>query len=187
MAPAAALTYGFALVVGTAIFFSHWRDVMRAPLACAVMGLAIGWSNLAYVLGSAETNPYHRQVYRVGLDGKGWTKRHAIEGTPPSPAFAAQYGAAPTRGRCSWTDVMLMMRPPCGDCRRIHGGAYAPEALYPARAVEVEGETISFALKTTPRVSCAKCGARPSAMRSRGWSGQRRSRPASFTVPEVGS
>lgn len=48
----------------------------------------------------------------------------------------------------------------CSDCRRIHGAAYAPEALYPARAVEVEGATISFALKTTPRVSCAKCGAR---------------------------
>jgi hypothetical protein len=48
----------------------------------------------------------------------------------------------------------------CGDCRRIHGGAYAPEALYPARAVEVRGETISFTLKTTPRISCAKCGAR---------------------------
>jgi drug/metabolite transporter (DMT)-like permease len=49
-----ALTYGFALVVGTAIFFSHWRDVMRAPFACAVMGLAIGWSNLAYVVGVLE-------------------------------------------------------------------------------------------------------------------------------------
>jgi drug/metabolite transporter (DMT)-like permease len=49
-----ALTYGLALAVGTAIFFSHWRDVMRAPLACAVMGLAIGWSNLAYVIGVLE-------------------------------------------------------------------------------------------------------------------------------------
>lgn len=48
----------------------------------------------------------------------------------------------------------------CHDCRRIHGGAYAPEALYPARAVAVSGQTISYALKRTPRVSCAKCGAR---------------------------
>jgi hypothetical protein len=48
----------------------------------------------------------------------------------------------------------------CADCRRIHGGAYAPEALYPARAVEVAGETISFTLKETPRISCALCGAR---------------------------
>jgi drug/metabolite transporter (DMT)-like permease len=51
---ASALTYGLALVAGSAIFFSHWRDVMRAPLACAVMGLAIGWSNLAYVIGVLE-------------------------------------------------------------------------------------------------------------------------------------
>jgi drug/metabolite transporter (DMT)-like permease len=49
-----ALTYGLALAVGTAIFFSRWRDVMKAPLACAVMGLAIGWSNLAYVIGVLE-------------------------------------------------------------------------------------------------------------------------------------
>lgn len=48
----------------------------------------------------------------------------------------------------------------CGDCRRMHGAAYVAEALYPARAVSVEGETISYALKTTPRVSCAKCGTR---------------------------
>lgn len=48
----------------------------------------------------------------------------------------------------------------CGDCRRVHGAVYVPEALYPARAVSVEGETISFTLKTTPRVSCAKCGTR---------------------------
>lgn len=48
----------------------------------------------------------------------------------------------------------------CGDCRAVHGGAYAPEALYPAHAVEVTGETIGFALKRTERVSCAKCGAR---------------------------
>jgi hypothetical protein len=48
----------------------------------------------------------------------------------------------------------------CSDCRRVHGGAYAPEALYPARAVTVTGETISFTLKTTARISCAKCGTR---------------------------
>ncbi len=48
----------------------------------------------------------------------------------------------------------------CSDCRRIHGGAYAPEAMFKSREVEVIGETMSFTLKTTPRVSCAKCGAR---------------------------
>ena len=49
----------------------------------------------------------------------------------------------------------------CGDCRRVHGAAYVPEAMYAAEQVEVvAGDTISFALKTTPRVSCAKCGSR---------------------------
>jgi hypothetical protein len=48
----------------------------------------------------------------------------------------------------------------CADCRRVHGAAYVPEAMYGAGAVEVIGETLTFALKTTPRVSCAKCGGR---------------------------
>jgi len=49
-----ALTYGVALVVGTSLFLGHWRDVARAPWACLAMGLAIGWSNLAYVIGVLE-------------------------------------------------------------------------------------------------------------------------------------
>lgn len=48
----------------------------------------------------------------------------------------------------------------CSDCRQMMGGGYALEALFPARAVSVEGDTISHALKRTPRVSCAKCGTR---------------------------
>ena len=51
---ASALTYGVALVVGTAAFLGHWRDVARAPWACLAMGLAIGGSNLAYVIGVLE-------------------------------------------------------------------------------------------------------------------------------------
>ncbi|MBX3717487.1 MAG: DMT family transporter [Burkholderiales bacterium] len=51
---ASALTYGVALLVGSALFLGHWRDVMRAPWACLAMGLAIGWSNLAYVIGVLE-------------------------------------------------------------------------------------------------------------------------------------
>jgi len=43
-----------ALVAGSAIFLGHWRDVARAPWACLAMGLAIGWSNLAYVIGVLE-------------------------------------------------------------------------------------------------------------------------------------
>jgi drug/metabolite transporter (DMT)-like permease len=51
---ASVLTYGVALAVGTLLFFGHWRDVRRAPWACIAMGLAIGWSNLAYVIGVLE-------------------------------------------------------------------------------------------------------------------------------------
>ena len=51
---ASALTYGVALLVGSPLFLGHWRDVMRAPWACLAMGLAIGWSNLAYVIGVLE-------------------------------------------------------------------------------------------------------------------------------------
>lgn len=51
---ASALTYGVALAVGTSLFLGHWRDVLRAPWACLAMGLAIGWSNLAYVIGVLE-------------------------------------------------------------------------------------------------------------------------------------
>jgi hypothetical protein len=43
----------------------------------------------------------------------------------------------------------------------VHGAAYVAEAVYPADGVEIlQGETISFALKTTPRISCAACGMR---------------------------
>ncbi len=51
---ASALTYGVALAVGTAAFLGHWRDVARAPWGCVAMALAIGWSNLAYVIGVLE-------------------------------------------------------------------------------------------------------------------------------------
>jgi drug/metabolite transporter (DMT)-like permease len=51
---ASALTYGVALAAGSLAFLGHWRDVRRAPWACLAMGLAIGWSNLAYVIGVLE-------------------------------------------------------------------------------------------------------------------------------------
>lgn len=49
----------------------------------------------------------------------------------------------------------------CADCQRVHGAAYVAESIYAAENVEVvRGETVSFALKTTPRISCARCGTR---------------------------
>ena len=48
------LTYGLALVVGVAIFPRHARVLLRPRPLAVLMGLAIGWSNLAYVLGVLE-------------------------------------------------------------------------------------------------------------------------------------
>lgn len=49
----------------------------------------------------------------------------------------------------------------CADCQTVHGAAYVAESIYPATGVEiVSGETTSFALKRTPRISCAKCSTR---------------------------
>jgi drug/metabolite transporter (DMT)-like permease len=45
------LTYGVALAVGVVLFPREALRLRRAPASAIVMGLAIGWSNLAYVLG----------------------------------------------------------------------------------------------------------------------------------------
>jgi drug/metabolite transporter (DMT)-like permease len=47
-------TYGFALVLGIAFFPRHARVLRRIPPLALLMGLTIGWSNLAYVLGVLE-------------------------------------------------------------------------------------------------------------------------------------
>jgi drug/metabolite transporter (DMT)-like permease len=44
-------TYGVALVVGIALFPREAARLRHAPALALVMALAIGWSNLAYVLG----------------------------------------------------------------------------------------------------------------------------------------
>jgi len=48
----------------------------------------------------------------------------------------------------------------CRDCQRAHGAAYVSEALFPAAAVSVSGPTIDFAVRTTARIACARCGMR---------------------------
>ncbi|HEY6457136.1 MAG TPA: GFA family protein [Steroidobacteraceae bacterium] len=46
----------------------------------------------------------------------------------------------------------------CRDCQAVHGRAYSV-ALYPTCAVTVtRGDTAVFALKTTPRTRCSRCG-----------------------------
>jgi len=51
---ATALTYGLALVVGALIFRGEVRAFLAMPRLGWVMALAIGWSNLAYVLAVLE-------------------------------------------------------------------------------------------------------------------------------------
>ena len=47
-------TYGLALVIGVLAFPRHARSLARMPPLAWLMGAAIGWSNLAYVLGVLE-------------------------------------------------------------------------------------------------------------------------------------
>jgi hypothetical protein len=48
----------------------------------------------------------------------------------------------------------------CDDCQAAHGAAYVPAAIYPEQAVEVvRGTPEPMAVKTTPRLRCADCGA----------------------------
>lgn len=51
---ATAITYGLALVAGCILFSRHVGTLRRAPVLATLMGLAIGWSNLAYVLAVLE-------------------------------------------------------------------------------------------------------------------------------------
>jgi drug/metabolite transporter (DMT)-like permease len=51
---ASILTYGLALVAGVAIFPRQARGLFPLPPLAYLMGIAIGWSNLAYVLGVLE-------------------------------------------------------------------------------------------------------------------------------------
>ncbi len=49
----------------------------------------------------------------------------------------------------------------CDDCQAAHGGAYAPEFVYPADAVRItRGEPMIWKLKRSPRYSCRECGTR---------------------------
>lgn len=49
----------------------------------------------------------------------------------------------------------------CRDCRRMHGGAYTAESVYPASAVEVvRGTPARWTLARNPRFFCGTCGQR---------------------------
>jgi hypothetical protein len=49
----------------------------------------------------------------------------------------------------------------CDDCQAVHGGAYVPEAAYPADAVSVlRGDPLTWKLRRSPRFTCRECGTR---------------------------
>lgn len=74
----------------------------------------------------------------------------------------------PVIANCPCGAVTLTMSAPpvtsffchCRDCRLVHGAAYTLEAMVPASALVVDGETRVFTLKRTPRVFCVQCGSR---------------------------
>jgi drug/metabolite transporter (DMT)-like permease len=85
---ASLFTYGFALVAGVAAFPRHAAALRRAPPLALLLGLAVGWSNLAYVMAVLEgevmrvlllfylaplwTVPLARVLLRERLDARGY-------------------------------------------------------------------------------------------------------------------
>src|SRR5580704_6733496 len=69
--------------------------------------------------------------------------------------------------RCGAVEVEITAEPivqmycHCDDCQAVHGGAYAPESVYPADAVKVvRGDQTTWRLKRNPRFTCRECGTR---------------------------
>jgi hypothetical protein len=69
--------------------------------------------------------------------------------------------------RCRAVEVEITAEPivqffcHCDDCQAVHGGAYAPESVYPADAVKVvRGDPMAWKLKRNPRFTCRECGTR---------------------------
>ncbi len=69
--------------------------------------------------------------------------------------------------RCGAVEIEITAEPivqfycHCDDCQAVHGGAYAPESVYPADAVKVvRGDPTTWKLKRNPRFTCRECGTR---------------------------
>jgi hypothetical protein len=69
--------------------------------------------------------------------------------------------------RCGAVEIEISAEPivqfycHCDDCQAVHGGAYAPESVYPADAVKVvRGDPLAWKLKRNPRFTCRECGTR---------------------------
>ena len=73
----------------------------------------------------------------------------------------------PVECRCGAVQLQLTGEPleqfycHCDDCQAMHGGAYVPESLYRADAVQVtRGAPASWTWKKNPRFTCPTCGTR---------------------------
>jgi hypothetical protein len=84
--------------------------------------------------------------------------------------------------RCGAVEIELAAEPiaqffcHCDDCQAVHGGAYAPESVYPADAVKIaRGDPTIWTLKRNARFFCRACGTKlfidVAALRLRGVNG----------------
>lgn len=69
--------------------------------------------------------------------------------------------------RCGSVEIDVLAEPiaqffcHCDDCQAVHGAAYVPESVYPAKAIRiVKGEPVAWTLKRNPRYFCRDCGTR---------------------------
>ncbi len=111
-------TYGIALVAGIACFPRHAAVFRRVPPLALLMGLAIGWSNLAYVLGVLEgevmrvlllfylaplwTVPIARIVLGERLDAAGLAAMALAFGGAMAMLWRAELGFPWPAARAEW-------------------------------------------------------------------------------------
>jgi drug/metabolite transporter (DMT)-like permease len=117
---ATVFTYGFALVAGLAVFHRAARTIRLTPHAI-LMGLAIGWSNLAYVLGVLEgevmrvlllfylaplwTVPIARIVLGERIDAKGVAVMALAMAGAATMLWHPELGMPWPAGRAEWLGV----------------------------------------------------------------------------------
>jgi hypothetical protein len=88
--------------------------------------------------------------------------------TPPnSPNTPDSTSSQHLQCRCGAVELEITAQPiaqfycHCDDCQVVHGAAYVPESVYPADAVRVvRGQPLTWALRRSPRFTCAACGTR---------------------------
>ena len=119
---ATAFTYGLALVAGGCAFPRHAAILWRMPPLALLMGLAIGWSNLAYVVGVLEgevmrvlllfylaplwTVPIARIVLGERLDGRGFAAMALALAGAAAMLWRPELGFPWPGSRAEWLGVV---------------------------------------------------------------------------------